>query len=89
MLPIMIFYNQLNLTKILSTLFTKDYFLLDIYYYMDLEEGLNIILEQIQNIRAIKNKVLSKKFLNSSLSDFDLFIENAPTLDEVENLKNP
>jgi len=42
-----------------------------------------------KNIRAIKNKVLSKEFLNSSLSDFDLLIENAPTLEEVENLKNP
>ena len=42
-----------------------------------------------QNIKEIKNKELSKKLLNSSLSDFDLLIENAPTLDEVENLKNP
>ena len=42
-----------------------------------------------KNIKDIKNKELSKTLLNASLSDFDLLIENAPTLDEVENLKNP
>ena len=42
-----------------------------------------------KNIKDIKNKELSKTLLNSSISDFDLLIENAPTLDEVENLKNP
>jgi len=43
----------------------------------------------IYSYNQIKNKELSKKFLNSSLSDFDLLIEHAPTLEEVENLKNP
>ena len=42
-----------------------------------------------KNVKEIENKALSKEFINSSLSDFDLFIEKAPTVDEVENLKNP